>query len=226
MPSHAMFRLALRDLRGGVRSFGVFIACLMLGVMALAAVSATSRALRDGLANQGAAIIGGDLSFSRAQGAAGEDHRAFLAVRGKLAEVVTLRSMARREDLQPRHAGRAEERGRRLSARGRPAHRAAATTRRVAGARDGAFGVVVDPQLGARLSLALGDAFVVGDARFVIRAWLKREPDFDRGVGFAPHVLISPQALAASGLMKPGALARDSLRLLLPPARTTREWRR
>ena len=216
-PSFAMFRLALRDLRGGVRSFGVFIACLMLGVMALAAVSATSRALRDGLASQGAAIIGGDLSFSRAQGAAGEDHRAFLAGWGKLSEVVTLRSMARREDSS--HATMVE-----LKSvddawplvgdlRTEPQEPLGA----LLAPRDGGFGVVVDPQLAARLSLARGDAFVVGDARFVIRAWLKHEPDSIGSVGFAPHVLISPQALAASGLMKPGALARDSLRVLLPP---------
>jgi putative ABC transport system permease protein len=32
-------RIALRDLRGGLRGFGIFIACLALGVMTIAAVS-------------------------------------------------------------------------------------------------------------------------------------------------------------------------------------------
>jgi putative ABC transport system permease protein len=218
MPRRAIFRFALRDLRGGLRSFGVFIACLMLGVMALAAVSATSRALRDGLARQGAALVGGDLSFSRAQGSPGEDHRAFLAGMGGLSEVVTLRSMARREDSS--HATLVELK------RVDSAYPLAGDLRtqpqqplaELLAPRRDAFGAVVDPQLGARLSLGLGDVFVVGDVKLSVAAWLKREPDSLGGMGFAPHVLISPQALAASGLMKPGALARDSLRLLLPGA--------
>ena len=36
-------KLAWRDLRGGLRGFGVFIACLALGVMAIAAVASASR---------------------------------------------------------------------------------------------------------------------------------------------------------------------------------------
>lgn len=212
----AMFRFALRDLRGGVRSFGVFIACLMLGVLALAAVSATSRALRDGLARQGAAIVGGDLSFTRAQGSPEEGHRAFLAGLGKLSEVVTLRSMARRDDSS--HATMVELKSvdSAWPLAGELRMQPQAPLADLLAPRDNGFGAVIDPQLGARLSLGLGDAFFVGDVRLVIAAWLKHEPDSIGSVGFAPHVLISPQALAASGLMKPGALARDSLRLLLP----------
>src|SRR5271165_4827776 len=89
--SRAIFRFALRDLRGGLRFYGVFIACLVLGVMAIVGVGATSRAFREGLAQQGATLLGGDLSLGRAQGTPDEAERRFLASRGKLSQVVVLR---------------------------------------------------------------------------------------------------------------------------------------
>jgi len=60
-------RLALRELRGGVRGFGVFIACIALGVAAIAGVGSFAQGLVDGLAREGRAILGGDISFSLIQ---------------------------------------------------------------------------------------------------------------------------------------------------------------
>ena len=60
-------RLAMRELRGGVRGFGVFIACIALGVTAIAGVGSFAQSLVDGLAREGRAILGGDLSFSLIQ---------------------------------------------------------------------------------------------------------------------------------------------------------------
>jgi putative ABC transport system permease protein len=219
----AVFRLALRDLRGGLRSFGVFIACLLLGVMALAAVAAASRAMRDGLAQQGAAILGGDLSFSRAQGAPADDQRAFLenkglAGRGKLTEVITLRSMARRDDSSQATLVELKSVDGAYPLVGELRAEPQQPLETLLAERKQGFGVAVDPQLGARLNLGLGDTFVVGDAHFVVAGWLRHEPDALGGFALAPHVLLSRQALAGSGLMQPGALARTSLRLLLPGA--------
>jgi putative ABC transport system permease protein len=42
-------RFALRDLRGGMRGFAVFIACIALGVMAIAGVSSVAASLAAGL---------------------------------------------------------------------------------------------------------------------------------------------------------------------------------
>jgi len=46
------FRLAARELRSGVRGFGIFLACLALGVAAIASASSTAEAFRRGLASQ------------------------------------------------------------------------------------------------------------------------------------------------------------------------------
>ncbi|HZD28519.1 MAG TPA: hypothetical protein VE251_07500, partial [Xanthobacteraceae bacterium] len=57
-------RFAARELRGGLRGFYVFIACIALGVMAIAGVNSLASGLIDGLAREGRVILGGDLAFT------------------------------------------------------------------------------------------------------------------------------------------------------------------
>ena len=78
---------AWRELRGGMRGFGVFIACIALGVLAIAGVGSVAKGLADGLASAGSVILGGDLAFSLVQREADEVERAFLATRGTLSAV-------------------------------------------------------------------------------------------------------------------------------------------
>ena len=59
--------LRARELRGGLRGFHVFIACIALGVMAIAGVGSVAPGLADGLAREGRVILGGDLAFSLSQ---------------------------------------------------------------------------------------------------------------------------------------------------------------
>ena len=57
-------RFAARELRAGVRGFRIFLACLALGVAALAAAGSTAEAFRQGLASQARSILGGDVAVS------------------------------------------------------------------------------------------------------------------------------------------------------------------
>ena len=61
------FRYALRELRGGLRGFYVFVACIALGVFAIAGVGALSASLTDSLEREGRTLLGGDISFSLIQ---------------------------------------------------------------------------------------------------------------------------------------------------------------
>src|SRR5215472_16393203 len=54
-------RFAVRELRSGVRGFRIFLACLALGVAAIAAAGSTAEAFRQGLAVQARGILGGDV---------------------------------------------------------------------------------------------------------------------------------------------------------------------
>ena len=57
-------RLALRELRAGLSGFAVFLACIALGVTAIAGVASISRSLSDGLGREGRRILGGDLAYN------------------------------------------------------------------------------------------------------------------------------------------------------------------
>jgi len=54
--------IARRELRGGLKGFRVFLACLALGIAAIAAVGSVREAISDGLSREGARILGGDAS--------------------------------------------------------------------------------------------------------------------------------------------------------------------
>src|ERR1700726_4810731 len=88
-------RFAARELRGGLRGFYVFIACIALGVMAIAGIGSVAAGLADGLAREGRVILGGALAFSLSLREAGANERAFLDRRGRVSLAATLRAMAR-----------------------------------------------------------------------------------------------------------------------------------
>src|ERR1700691_1836022 len=91
-------RYALRELRGGLRGFYVFIACIALGVMAIAGVGSVAASLGEGLAREGRTLLGGDVAFSLIQREAKPDEVALLRSRGEVSVAVTLRGMARTGD--------------------------------------------------------------------------------------------------------------------------------
>ena len=57
------WRLARRELRGGLGGFGVFFACLTLGVAAIATVGVLNAGLTVGLKRDASALLGGDLKI-------------------------------------------------------------------------------------------------------------------------------------------------------------------
>src|SRR5829696_4135681 len=89
-----VLRLALRELRGGLKGFGVFLACIALGVAAIAGVASISRSLSDGLGREGRRILGADLSYSLINREASPAERAILDAQGRVDVVATLRAMA------------------------------------------------------------------------------------------------------------------------------------
>lgn len=209
-------RLAWRDLRGGLRGFGVFIACLALGVMAIAAVSSASRGLSEGLGREGRRILGGDAAFSLIHREPTPEERAFLEGRGTVSTIATLRGMA--------NAG---EKGAALveikavdgsyPTIGELRSDPAGSATELLAARDGVFGGIADPVLFGRLDLKPGDIVQIGSARVQLRASLVSEPDkIAAGVGFGPRLLLSQDALRASGLLQPGSLVRWTARVTLP----------
>ena len=61
LQKRTFFLLALRDLRGGLRGIRIVLACLALGVAAIAAVGSLRAAIDQGLAADGATLLGGEI---------------------------------------------------------------------------------------------------------------------------------------------------------------------
>jgi putative ABC transport system permease protein len=214
-------RLARRELRGGIRGFRIFLACLMLGVATIAGVGSIAAAVRAGIAADARSVLGGDLELRLLYGPATPAQRDFLAARGTLSEARELRAMAR-----PATPG----------AKARPV---LVELKAVDGAyplygaavlrpdgppgaalarRDGAWGAVADPALLQRLGLAVGDRLRVGDLDYRIAAALTHEPDRGTGIfNLGPRLMVAADSLAETGLIQPGSLVTYQYRLRLPP---------
>jgi putative ABC transport system permease protein len=211
-------RFALREMRGGLRGFAVFIACIALGVAAIAGVGSFSRSLGDGLAREGRAILGGDVSFSLSQREVNDAERKFLVDHGRLSVAATMRAMARTPGGESALVEiKAVDGAYPLFGNvtlDPPGDLAAALAQ-----RDGAYGAAVDPALLARLNLSAGARVMVGGATIELRATLIGEPDkLAGGIGFGPRLLISEAALRATSLVQPGSLVRWHYRLRIPGA--------
>ena len=89
------WRIARRELRGGLRGFGVFLACLFLGVFAISAVGSFSAAARSGLLSDARALLGGDLEARLNHREMSEAQLQFFAAAGEVSLVADLRAMAR-----------------------------------------------------------------------------------------------------------------------------------
>jgi putative ABC transport system permease protein len=209
-------RFAARELRGGLRGFYVFIACIALGVMAISGVGSLASGLADGLAREGRVILGGDLAFSLSLREAGREERAFLDGRGRVSLAATMRAMARAPD------GRTALVEVKAVDAAYPLYGAVALAPEapladVLARRDGAFGAAADSALLARLDLKPPARIALGAATIEIRAALTAEPDkLVGGIGFGPRLLISEDALRATGLVRPGSVVRWHYRLRLP----------
>lgn len=210
-------RLALtlcrRELRGGLRGFGVFLGCLFLGVLAISAVGSLGQALEAGLTRDAKAILGGDVSVSLTSRAPSAEEETYLASLGELSRTLGTRTMARAvggADAAPRTAlvefkgvdslyplyGRLELDG-------------GGEVQELLAVRDGLPGAVADRGLLTRLGLAVGDELAVGEVRFALRGVIEREPD--RVVEFfslGPRLMVSAEAFDRTGLTDPGSLFR------------------
>jgi putative ABC transport system permease protein len=211
-----IFRLALRDFRGGFSGFVIFLACLALGVAAITGVGAIAHALSGGLAQKGRVILGGDIAFDLVQREATENEIDLLAQKGRLSSVALMRAMARAPSGQSALV-EIKAVDKLYPVEGNVVFDPPSPLADVLALRDGAYGAAADPMLAARLGLKVGDRFMIGAQTFVLRANLTSEPDkLAGGIGFGPRVLMREDALRATQLLMPGALVKWSYRISLP----------
>ncbi|MBI5162539.1 MAG: ABC transporter permease, partial [Magnetospirillum sp.] len=182
---------ARRELRGGIKGFRILVACLALGVAAIAAAGSLKAAFNRALDEDGRAMLGGDLELRQSYQPFTAEQRAALAEMGAVSGGLDLRAMA----------FGAEGRRHLVELKGvdglyplvgvldlDPVQSAASALER----RDGEWGAAVDANLLATLGLRVGDSVTVGEARLRLRATLAKEPA--RG---ATALAVGPRLLLA-----------------------------
>ncbi len=214
-------RFARREMRGGLRGFRLLLACLALGVAALAAVGSVRAAIEAGLESEGAALLGGDAELDFTYRFANADERDWMAARAtRVSEIVEFRSMA-------------------VTGQGDTSERALTQVKAVddlypligqmvldpampladalAPDTTGQPGAVMERALADRLALTPGDTFALGEAEFTLSALIQREPDSAAsGFSLGPRTLVLREALEGSGLLASGTLFNSKYRLELP----------
>lgn len=228
----ADFRLALRllgrELRGGLKGFGIFLASIFLGVAAIAAVGSISASLTAGLESEGRRLLGGDVDLRLLHRDASEAQRAWLRNHAQaVSQAIKMRAMARPVDQRDKRAlvelKAVDEAyplaGKFITDSNQPLSRLLAK-------QDGAWGAVVDANLLTRLGIQAGARIKVGDAIYQLRATVRQEPDRIASLfSFGPRLLVAQASLAATGLIQPGSQIRYHLRVALPPGVALDDWK-
>ena len=218
-------RLAMREMRGGLAGFRVFLAVLALGVGIIAAVGSLAASLTSGLRDNARALMGGDVEVDMSQRAASAEEIAYLARNADAVSAVReMRSMARtaRGD-----AALVEVKG--VDAAyplvGTVKLEPALSLSEALAPRNGVPGAVAEPELLARLGLALGDAVRLGDLEFALRAVITDEPDRTTSLfSLGPRLMVANELLEMTGLVRLGSLIEHEYRLRLSAEADAEQW--
>ncbi len=225
-------RLARRELRGGIDGFRILLACVILGVAAIAGVGSVSQAILTSLNDDARAILGGDVALRLTHEPASPAQRAHLAGTGDVAELVDLRAMARANtpgnDRRTLVELKAVDESYPLY--GELITRPLLSLDALLQPRAGIWGAAVEKSLLQRLDLEIGDQIRIGELPFELRAVIDQEPDRAGGgsIGFSlgPRILIADAALPATELIQPGSLVYYVYRLRLPEDVDLGAWQR
>ncbi|GEN99077.1 glycosyl transferase family 1 [Novosphingobium sediminis] len=204
------WKLARRGLDWRFRGLRLLIVCLVLGTAALSAIGTLTGGIGRELAARGQSMLGGDLELTLAGRSAAPDELAAMGALGTVSKGVRLQAMARRaesaDDAVPVELKAVDARW--------PLYGSFTVVGgRKAGAPRG-MTAWIDPGVGDRLGVNPGDHLRIGQAELVIGGVIAGEPDrLSEGFALGPTVIVSEEALAASGLVQVGSMARWKYRL-------------
>ena len=227
------WRLARRDLRGSFGPFRIFLACLAIGVAAIAAVGSLNAAVVAGLKADARVLLGGDVDLRLVHQPTTAEQDAYLERNADaISRVIEMRAMARPAGAEPAPTARPTLVELKAVDEAYPLVGAVALSPPLSLAealqqREGSWGAVADANLLNRLGLAVGDRLQVGQASFDVRAVIEAEPDRVASVfDFGPRLMIRAEALPGTDLVQPGSLIRYHTRVLLAPEVAVEEWTR
>ncbi|MEP7452593.1 ABC transporter permease [Phyllobacterium sp. SB3] len=210
-------RFALREMRGGLSGFYIFLACIALGVAAIGGVNSVANSVTSGISTQGQSILGGDMRFQLNQREVTPEERAFLDSKGMVAVSANMRSMARLSDGSDQSLVEVKAVDNAYPLNGALETSPPLDHQALFAEKAGVYGAAVAEIFLERLHLKLGDRILLGSAKFEVRSVIVNEPDaLSDGFGFAPRFMVSLEGLNAAGLVQPGSLVDHSYKIALP----------
>ncbi|MBC8130889.1 MAG: ABC transporter permease [Rhizobiaceae bacterium] len=210
-------RFALREMRGGLSGFYIFLACITLGVASIAAVNSVAVMMTGGIEREGRAILGGDMRFSLVQREAAGPELDYLRSLGDVSKTTAMRSMARLPAGTDQSLVELKAIDGAYPLYGAIETAPAEPLDALLAERNGRFGALAAPELLDRLGLARGAVLRIGSSEVELRATIVREPDLlSDGFNFAPRLMLSEAGIAATGLVQPGSLVEHSYNVRLP----------
>lgn len=211
LPWSTAWRIARRDLSARFRGLRLLLACLLLGVGALAAIGTLTGAIERELKGRGQTILGGDLQVEVWQRLASADELKAFAALGKVSGGVRLQAMATRGALASPVELKAVDGAWPLVGR-----LALADGRKVGAPAAGTGWLSSDAA--ARLGARTGDSIAIGGHALTVGGIIAAEPDrLSEGFALGPPVIVADSFPAQAGLTQPGAMFRARYRILLPP---------
>lgn len=219
------FKIALREMRGGLSGFRILILCIALGVGAISGIQSLTSSLTNNLADEGKSILGGDVEISLVHRKASREEKSWLTnqANGKISEIATMRAMARipQKDTQSLVELKAVDVSYPLIGEVKTS-----SNEPFQGLLDPIkideiwrYPALIHPSFAQRYDLELGDQFEIGQITLFYAAQLINEPDgLSSGIGFGPKILVSRETFEKTGLYQPGTLMNWRYRLLLENA--------
>jgi putative ABC transport system permease protein len=218
-------RVALIDLRGDLRRFGILLACLALGTATIAGVSSVGDALKGAILHNANTLMGGDLQVNRADRRATPEEFGYFKTLGQVTETISSNSRADAmddsgntafldiyavDDLYPLY-------GDVISPQLKPGQKPAD----LLALKDGAYGAIVDPVILDRLGIEMGGHFKINGTEFEVRGLLGSLPNSAlRGLHLGLTTLMSIEGQQANPDTRPplpGLLTQFSYKIKLNP---------
>lgn len=220
------FVWARRELRAGLRGFWVFLACLALGVGAIAGVGAVSQAVQEALLRDARALAGGDVVVRTSYQPAASEQVTFMRETSQaLSQGLEMRVMAGGADATERRLAELKAVDRAYPVAGSFALQNGSDLHSALAERDGRWGAVAEQGLFDLLRLNVGDPITIGDQTYTLRGVIAREPDRTTGLAsFGPRLLVAEASVEGTGLIIPGSLIRYVYRVVLPPGTNPLDW--
>lgn len=218
-PLMAALRLARRELRSGLSGFRIFVACLALGVAAIAGVQSVSSGIFSGLRDDGRTLLGGDLAVRNLYQAIDASALDYLERTSDgvsyFLETRTMAANAEGDSTLVELKAVSED----YPVLGEVRLRDGIPFRGSLAEHDGQWGALIEPGLADRFDLSVGDTLRVAETTYTVRGIIDREPDrigSGGNFGFWPRVMVARDSILGSTILAEGSMVYYQYRVLLP----------